>query len=512
MNHRLSPLRRNGAKASPKTDRSVAQDNDNNDVRDGGGSSRLSSYDRTTIWIGIAVSIALVLANLSRNNSILQTRTIIGGFSGSTVADNNHASFADPSFSSDLSSPDPDRATGDRASNEGLPAPESQTTEAGRRRIPRPKRPPPLVVSAAVAAKPWHLNLQSKNGTRVTLVHIGKTGGSALRDLIGYATGYCKTNYDYFNNPSAPLAEGSLFQNAHLHEKTTLQQHMCALARITDSRGNDDEDTDDRSSINYNNNNNNNNGHRRAIRDLRGKQGLERRPERGKNRRPQECRAKPRRSRAGLSGSLLRALAGPGVFRRHLPRAPAAAKRGEDPFSGNQQLSDRRLRGAPGRNPGGKLRPAAGPPARGLAVSLPARNDPLFRGGEGDAGSRQQGPEPDHRPGRQRRKRGEVDRGISRRHAGPGAAALGDPEGAGRPEQDQPPTADGGKPRSLRLLAVSRGNGATGWHHDGSANQGARGAGSPAEDEPMKKQCYCKKSTAPKHVSRSASATVCRIL
>ena len=220
MNHRLSPLRRNGAKASPKTDRSVAQDNDNNGVRDGGGSSRLSSYDRTTIWIGIAASIALVLANLSRNNSVLQTRTIIGGFSGSTATDNKRASFDDPSFSSYLSppGPDPDRATGDRASNEGSPAPESQSTEAGRRRIPRPKRPPPLVVSSPVAAKPRHLNLQSMNGTRVTLVHIGKTGGSALRDLIGYATGYCKTNYDYFNNPSAPLAEGSLFQNAHLHE------------------------------------------------------------------------------------------------------------------------------------------------------------------------------------------------------------------------------------------------------------------------------------------------------
>ena len=86
-----------------------------------------------------------------------------------------------------------------------------------------------------------HMNLQSRNGTLVTLVHVGKTGGSALRDLIGYATGYCKVNYlhgsnhDNNNNPSPPppQSEGSLFADAYKHEKTTLQQHMCALARIT---------------------------------------------------------------------------------------------------------------------------------------------------------------------------------------------------------------------------------------------------------------------------------------
>ncbi len=66
-----------------------------------------------------------------------------------------------------------------------------------------------------------HLNLQSRNGTLVTLVHIGKTGGSALRDLVDYANGYCEINF---------------IHNLKHNDKTTLQQHMCAMARVTNSK------------------------------------------------------------------------------------------------------------------------------------------------------------------------------------------------------------------------------------------------------------------------------------
>jgi hypothetical protein len=114
-----------------------------------------------------------------------------------------------------------------------------------------PKQPQLPVQAAARRPSPPslqynHLDLQSKNGTLVTLIHIGKTGGSALRDVIDFAVRYCKTNYNYLDDnhdeqPPPPLAEGSLFQNAKHHEKTTLQKHMCALARITNSKKNNND-------------------------------------------------------------------------------------------------------------------------------------------------------------------------------------------------------------------------------------------------------------------------------
>eukprot|EP00531_Pseudo-nitzschia_arenysensis_P018143 CAMPEP_0116145932 /NCGR_PEP_ID=MMETSP0329-20121206/16889_1 /TAXON_ID=697910 /ORGANISM="Pseudo-nitzschia arenysensis, Strain B593" /LENGTH=571 /DNA_ID=CAMNT_0003641635 /DNA_START=233 /DNA_END=1948 /DNA_ORIENTATION=+ len=91
------------------------------------------------------------------------------------------------------------------------------------------------------------MNLQSTNGTLVTLVHIGKTGGSALRDLVDYANDYCeinfsKNNLNHNNNnnndndkDSPPLSMDSRHNNNN-YEKTTLQQHMCALARVTSSK------------------------------------------------------------------------------------------------------------------------------------------------------------------------------------------------------------------------------------------------------------------------------------
>ena len=184
-------------------------------------------YDRNTLLIGVVMFVTYALAK----SVYLGTTTAGLGYTRNTVPP--------PLVSSkQLSAPDPIDTNGSirLQGTIGLPKPppavlppegfatdnESSTTTT----TTTAKNPPH-----------HHLDLQSRNGTLVTLVHIGKSGGSALRDVIDYAVGYCKINYlPRGSGGTLPIAEGSLFLDAHLHDRTTLQKHMCALARITNGK------------------------------------------------------------------------------------------------------------------------------------------------------------------------------------------------------------------------------------------------------------------------------------
>ncbi|VEU43945.1 unnamed protein product [Pseudo-nitzschia multistriata] len=86
-----------------------------------------------------------------------------------------------------------------------------------------------------------NLRLQFETGTRVTLLHIGKTGGSALRQLVRSASEYCRSHNHNGTVRDNPSSQSTAIEN---HGEGTaaeiLHHHMCALARVTDSRASDD--------------------------------------------------------------------------------------------------------------------------------------------------------------------------------------------------------------------------------------------------------------------------------
>ena len=210
-------------------------------------------YDRNTILLGVAM-LWIYLAVLSNGNkesgnrlSLWKAKIALGWTSSKPNSDDDESS----------------------SNHDQLRSSWRQSTSSMQgKRIELPKPPPPVSDIASLGSidsttsstgstnalsllDSHHgvpLNYHAKNGTLVTLLHIGKTGGSALRDLIDYAHGYCKTNYLYDKSKNdtptrskSTTAEGSLFHNAHLFAPTALQKHMCALARVTNSKGVDDE-------------------------------------------------------------------------------------------------------------------------------------------------------------------------------------------------------------------------------------------------------------------------------
>lgn len=213
-------------------------------------------YDRNTVLIGIAMFVAYVFANVLQETFVLKTR---------------RTTFGRRKKESTTIVPPTTNPVDGIQRNIQTESKYSKTSNNLRTNTKPPGREGingadgslhPGVASSSssslLLAQPQHLDLQSRNGTLVTLVHIGKTGGSALRDLIEYAVGYCKENYlhnPHKNNDSPPhLAEGSLFTDAHHHEKTILQKQMCALARVTNSKGIDhDSNNNDNSSYTYSN-------------------------------------------------------------------------------------------------------------------------------------------------------------------------------------------------------------------------------------------------------------------
>jgi hypothetical protein len=78
------------------------------------------------------------------------------------------------------------------------------------------------------------LNIHQQVGTSIMLVHIGKAGGSSIRELLQIAIGYCGGMSSKGWEPS----EESLLLQSQLHDRTAplspLQTHLCALSRVTD--------------------------------------------------------------------------------------------------------------------------------------------------------------------------------------------------------------------------------------------------------------------------------------